>query len=104
METVGVVIVLLVVLGIFGGVGFLFMRETGTTDLREQARLWLTAPKQLRRSTSPATAASSHLPGHNPTNGSGQSMRRTDGRLDPSATGISGRRRAVPGLAASCPN
>jgi len=55
MEIVGVVIVLLVVLGIFGGVGYLFMRETGTTDLREQARLWLTAPKQLRRSTSPAT-------------------------------------------------
>jgi hypothetical protein len=57
METVGVVIVLLVVLGIFGGVGYLFVRETGTTDLREQARLWLTGPKQLRRSMAPTAPA-----------------------------------------------
>jgi small-conductance mechanosensitive channel len=62
METVGVLIVLLVVLGIFGGVGYLFIRETGTTDLREQARLWLTAPRQLRRTTSTAPPAPSTTP------------------------------------------
>ncbi len=68
METVGVVIVLLVVLGIFGGVGYLFVRETGTTDVREQARLWLRAagPKPVQRSPVPTAPASVPRPNGSP--------------------------------------
>ena len=42
METALVIIVLLVLLGLFGGVGYAFVRETGW----ENARLWLTSPRQ----------------------------------------------------------
>jgi hypothetical protein len=68
METVGVVIVLLVVLGIFGGVGYLFVRETGTTDVREQARLWLRAagPKPVERSPVPTAPVSVPRPNGSP--------------------------------------
>jgi len=44
MDTVVVILVLLVLLVLFGGAGYFFVRETGW----ENARLWLTAPRQFR--------------------------------------------------------
>jgi len=73
MDTVLVIIVLFVVLGLFGGVGFFFTRETGSGKAIDTARQWLAAPRQAGKSlvtnrpraTSRATddvAASEELP------------------------------------------
>lgn len=45
METVIIVLVLIVLLVLFGGAGYFFIRETGW----ENARLWLTGPRSMRR-------------------------------------------------------
>lgn len=45
METFIIVLVLIVLLVLFGGAGYFFIRETGW----ENARLWLTAPRSVRR-------------------------------------------------------
>lgn len=45
METVIVILVLFVLLVLFGGAGYFFVRETGW----DNARLWLTAPRQFRQ-------------------------------------------------------
>lgn len=45
METVIVILVLFVLLVLFGGAGYFFVRETG----RDNARLWLTGPRQFRQ-------------------------------------------------------
>jgi hypothetical protein len=50
METVVVILVLVVLLVLFGGAGYFFVRETGW----ENARLWLTAPRQFRQITGSA--------------------------------------------------
>ncbi len=47
METMVVILVLLVLLVLFGGAGYFFVRETGW----EHARLWFTAPHQIRQLT-----------------------------------------------------
>jgi len=49
MDTALVIIVLFVVLGLFGGVGFFFRKETGGNAV-DTARLWLTAPRQAGKS------------------------------------------------------
>ena len=46
METALVIIVLFVVLGLFGGVGFLFSRETGSGNAVDTARQWLTTSRK----------------------------------------------------------
>lgn len=62
MDTVLVIIVLFVALGLFGGVGFFFLKETGSSNAVDTARLWLTAPRQAGKSLvtiRPRTAAAS---------------------------------------------
>lgn len=50
MEIIIVILVLFVLLALFGGAGYFFVRETGW----DNARLWLTAPRQFRqRATKP---------------------------------------------------
>jgi hypothetical protein len=50
MEIIIVILVLVVLLVLFGGAGYFFVRETGW----DNARLWLTAPRQLRGIITPA--------------------------------------------------
>lgn len=57
METVVVILVLFVLLALFGGAGYLFVRETGW----DNARLWLTSPGRMRQG-SIDQAASEPLP------------------------------------------
>lgn len=45
METFVVILVLLVLIALFGGVGYFFVRETGW----DNARLWITSPRQARQ-------------------------------------------------------
>lgn len=45
METIIVILVLLVLIALFGGVGYFFVRETGW----DNARLWITSPRQARQ-------------------------------------------------------
>jgi len=54
MDTVIVTLVLLVLLVLLGGAAYFFVRETGW----ENARLWLTGPKQVRRIMSPPRGTS----------------------------------------------
>lgn len=49
MDTVVVVIVLITLLVLFGGAGWFFVRETGV----ENAKLWLTSPRQVRQVVAP---------------------------------------------------
>jgi hypothetical protein len=49
MDTVVVVIVLITLLVLFGGATWFFVRETGV----ENARLWLTSPRQMRQIVTP---------------------------------------------------
>jgi hypothetical protein len=49
METIIVILVLFVLLVLFGGAGYFFVRETGW----DNARLWITGPRQVRRMMSP---------------------------------------------------
>lgn len=49
METVIVLLVLFVLIVLFGGVAYFFVRETGW----DNARLWITGPRQVRRMMSP---------------------------------------------------
>lgn len=49
MDTVVVIIVLITLLVLFGGAGWFFVRETGV----ENAKLWLTSPRQVRQITRP---------------------------------------------------
>lgn len=50
METAIVILVLLVLLVLFGGAGYFFLRETGW----DNARLWITGPRQVRRFMTPS--------------------------------------------------
>ena len=49
MDTVVVIIVLITLLVLFGGAGWFFVRETGV----ENAKLWLTSPRQVRQVVAP---------------------------------------------------
>lgn len=49
MDTVVVIIVLITLLVLFGGAAWFFVRETGV----ENAKLWLTSPKQVRQLVTP---------------------------------------------------
>lgn len=49
MDTVVVIIVLITLLVLFGGAAWFFVRETGV----ENARLWLTSPRQVRQIVTP---------------------------------------------------
>lgn len=49
MDTFIVLIVLITLLGLFGGAGWFFVRETGM----ENAKLWLTSPRQMRQVVTP---------------------------------------------------
>ena len=50
METILVIIVLFVVVGLFGGVGLIFTRETGAGNAAESARRFLSTSRQAGRS------------------------------------------------------
>lgn len=52
METFIVILVLLVLIALFGGVGYFFVRETGW----DHARLWITSPREARHMMSPPGA------------------------------------------------
>ena len=60
MEIIIVLLVLVVLLVLFGGAGYFFVRETGW----DNARLWLTGPRQIRRIITPADerATEEHTP------------------------------------------
>lgn len=55
MDTVVVIIVLITLLVLFGGAGWFFVRETGV----ENAKLWLTSPRQMRQIVTPFRADAS---------------------------------------------
>lgn len=57
METFIVILVLLVLIVLFGGVGYFFIRETGW----ENARLWITGPRQIRQMMSPSHETASRI-------------------------------------------
>ncbi|MBA2247507.1 MAG: hypothetical protein H0W23_05215 [Chloroflexia bacterium] len=60
MDTILVIIVLFVVVGLFGGVGLIFTRETGAKNVTESARYFLSTTRQAGRSlvaTRPSTTA-----------------------------------------------
>ncbi len=50
METILVIIVLFVVLGLFGGVGLIFSRETGSRNVAESARRFMSASREAGKS------------------------------------------------------
>jgi hypothetical protein len=58
MDTVVVIIVLITLLVLFGGAAWFFLRETGV----ENAKLWLTSPRQVRQIVSPFRASTADSP------------------------------------------
>lgn len=67
MDTIVVIIVLITLLVLFGGAGWFFVRETGV----ENAKLWLTSPRQVRQVVAPFRqgdeAATDEEPAERPT-------------------------------------
>lgn len=51
METLSIIIGLFILLGVFGSVGYVFVREVGT----DQARSWLRSPASVRRAMTSVT-------------------------------------------------
>lgn len=58
MDTIVVIIVLVTLLVLFGGAAWFFVRETGV----ENAKLWLTSPRQIRQAVMPFRGAQQPRP------------------------------------------